>query len=284
MDSHGPIVDVAWLGSRLGDPDLVVVDCRWRLGEPGAGERLYREGHIPGAAFLDVDHELSAPGADAATGGRHPLPDARDFQDAARRAGVAAGGQVVACDDAGEGGAARLWWLLRHFGHDRVAILDGGVAAWRAAGGRLEAGSEEPPRGDFRARPREDDVASLEEVRQRSSGGDGSLVLVDARSPERYRGEEEPVDPVAGHIPGAANLPLASLTEDGRFRPRDELQARLTRAGATPGADIVAYCGSGVSATVVIAAAAAAGIDGVRLYPGSWSEWCRLDLPVATGA
>ncbi len=279
MDSSGPLVDVAWLRSRLSEPDLVVVDCRWRLGDPGAGERLYEEGHIPGASFLDVDRDLAAAPGDARAG-RHPLPRAADFERAARRAGIGRGTMIVACDEAGEGGATRLWWLLRHFGHDRAAILDGGVAAWREAGGPLDAGASSPSPGDFHAHPRNDDVAPLDEVRDRALGGDESLVLVDARTAERYRGDTEPIDPVAGHIPGAGNLPFGSLLDDGGgFRPRDELQERLTRAGVTPGADVVAYCGSGVSASVLIAAAEAAGIDGVRLYPGSWSEWCRHGLP-----
>jgi thiosulfate/3-mercaptopyruvate sulfurtransferase len=278
-----PLVDVAWLSVRLGDPDLVVVDCRWRLGEPGAGERLYRDGHVPGAAFLDVDLDLSGDPGDDALYGRHPLPTARDFERAARRAGIATGTTVVAYDEAGEGGASRLWWLLRHFGHPRAAILDGGLRAWRAAAEPLEAGqaAASPGSGDFRARPREDDTAPLEEVRERALAGDAALVLVDARAPERYRGEAEPVDPVAGHIPAAANVPFADLLEDGRFRSRDELQERLSAAGVVPGADIVAYCGSGVTASVLIAAAEAAGVDGTRLYPGSWSEWCRQGLPPA---
>jgi thiosulfate/3-mercaptopyruvate sulfurtransferase len=279
MDSFGPLVDVAWLRARIGEPDLVVVDCRWKLGEPGAGERLYEGGHIPGASFLDVDRDLAAAPGDGRRG-RHPLPPVRDFERAARSAGVGADTTVVACDEAGEGGAARLWWLLRHFGHDRAAILDGGVAAWRAAGQPLEPGRATPPRGDFRARPREDDVAPLDEVRERALAGDASLVLVDARAVARFRGDTEPIDPVAGHIPGAGNVPFRSLLDDGGgFLPADELQDRLTGAGVVPGADVVAYCGSGVSATVLIAAADAAGIPGVRLYPGSWSEWCRVGLP-----
>jgi thiosulfate/3-mercaptopyruvate sulfurtransferase len=282
MDSFGPLVDVAWLRARLGDPDLVVVDCRWVLGTPGAGERLYEQGHVPGAAFLDVDGDLSAPAGDAGRG-RHPLPDGRDFQAAARRSGISGDTRVVAYDEAGEGGAARLWWLLRHFGHDGAAILDGGAVAWREAGGPLESGHAQPGAGDFKARPRDDDVAPLGEVRERALAGDPSLVLIDARTPERYRGEREPVDPVAGHIPGAANLPFGSLAAGGRFGDRDELQERLTAAGATQGADVVAYCGSGVTAAVVVAAAEAAGIGGIRLYAGSWSEWCRLGLPAETG-
>ena len=271
MDTPGPLVDVPWLRARIDDPDTVIVDCRWKLGEPGAGEPLYQAGHIPGAAFLDVDRDLAAP---PGAGGRHPLPDPEAFERAARAAGIRNDARVVAYDEAGEAGAARLWWLLRHFGHRDALLLDGGLAAWRAAGEPLEAGRSTPPPGDFNARPRTDDVATADEVRERALAGDPSLVLVDARAPDRYRGEREPIDPVAGHIPGAANVPFASLVREGRFLDPAELRERLAEAGATPGADVVAYCGSGVSATVVVAAAAAAGLTGVRLYPGSWSEWC----------
>src|SRR3954471_21457850 len=184
-----PLVDVERVRARVDDPDVVVVDCRWKLGDPGAGERLYREGHVPGAAFLAVERDLSADPGDGARHGRHPLPAVRDFEHAARRAGIGGGTTVVAYDEAGEGGAARLWWLLRHFGHDPAAILDGGLRAWRASGGPLEAGQAGTSPGDFRARPREDDVAPLAEVRERALAGDPSLVLVDARAPERYRGD-----------------------------------------------------------------------------------------------
>jgi thiosulfate/3-mercaptopyruvate sulfurtransferase len=268
----GPLVDAEALRSLLGEPGTVVVDCRWKLGDPGAGEPLYADGHIPGATFLDVDRDLAAPPGER---GRHPLPEADAFERAARRAGIGTDSQVVACDEAGEGGAARLWWLLRHFGHERVAILDGGLAAWRAAGGPLEPGRVDPPAGDFTAHPRTDDVATLADLRERALAGDASLTLVDARAPERYRGEHEPVDAVAGHIPGAANVPFGALAPGGRFLAPADLRERLAAAGIEPGADAVAYCGSGITAAVVIAAAAAAGIDDVRLYPGSWSEWCR---------
>jgi thiosulfate/3-mercaptopyruvate sulfurtransferase len=275
-----PLIDVDELRARIGATDTVVVDCRWKLGQPGAGEPLYVEGHIPGASFLDVDRDLAAPPGDR---GRHPLPEPDAFERAARRAGVRADALVVAYDEAGEGGAARLWWLLRHFGHERVAILDGGLAAWRAAGGPLEPGRVDPPAGDFIARPRTDDVAPLGEVRERALAGDPSLTLIDARAPERYRGEHEPVDPVAGHIPGAANVPFGALAPAGRFLPPDELRERLAAAGVEPGTDAVAYCGSGITASVLIAAATVAGVDGVRLYPGSWSEWCRA-VPGNDGA
>jgi thiosulfate/3-mercaptopyruvate sulfurtransferase len=172
---------------------------------------------------------------------------------------------VVAYDEAGEGGAARLWWLLRHFGHDAAAVLDGGLKAWRDEGGALEAGDGAPtPRADFVVRPRTDDVATLDELRA------GPPRLLDARAPERFRGEVEPVDAVAGHIPGAANVPYAEIVPQGRFLPPEELRARL---GDEP---FVAYCGSGVTACNLLVAAELAGVP-ARLYPGSWSEWSRTE-------
>lgn len=265
----GPLLAASWLRERLGDPEVRVVDCRFRLGEPGAGERLWREGHIPGAAFMDLDRELAS---QAGERGRHPLPHPDAFQAAARRAGIGPDTLVVAYDEAAEGGAARLWWLLRHFGHDRVAVLDGGLRGWRAEGGPLEADAEHPPSGAFVARAREGDTAEAEAL-------SGSLLL-DARAPERYRGDLEPIDPVAGHIPGAANLPFAELAPDGRFLAPGELRARFEAAGAEPGRELVAYCGSGVSACVLLLAAELAGLEPARLYPGSWSEWSGRGLPV----
>ncbi len=264
----GPLVSSGWLHDRLDDRGVRVVDCRFKLGEPGAGRELWRAGHIPGAAFMDVDSELaSAPGER----GRHPLPDAESFQAAARRAGIAPDSLVVAYDEAAEGGAARLWWLLRHFGHEQVAVLDGGLRGWRAEGSPLEAGPTEPATGAFIARPGEGDVREAEEL--------AGLLLLDARAPERYRGEVEPIDPVAGHIPGAANLPFAELAPDGRFLPPEDLRARFEAAGAAPGRELVAYCGSGVTACVLLLAAEVAGLEPGRLYPGSWSEWSCRGLP-----
>jgi thiosulfate/3-mercaptopyruvate sulfurtransferase len=259
----GPLVDGDWLAEHL--YEVRVVDCRWRLGQPGQGERDWEAGHIPGAAFLDVDGDLSSkPGAR----GRHPLPSPASFEASARRAGIFAGTPVVAYDEAGDGGAARLWWLLRHHGHEEVAVLDGGLAAWRAAGLPLRAGREEIPAGDFEAHPLEDDTVSADDIQRES------FTLLDARAPARYAGLEEPIDPVAGHIPGALNTPFAELAPGGRYLPAAELAARI------PGGELVAYCGSGVTACTVVLAAALAGRD-ARLYPGSWSEWCARGLPAA---
>ncbi len=287
--SFGPLVDAGWLREHLGDGGLAVVDCRFVLGRPGAGEAAWLEGHIPGAAMLDVDRDLAAaPGLR----GRHPLPSAEAFEAAARGAGVGADSRVVAYDEAGEGGAARLWWLLRHFGHDTAAVLDGGLNAWREAGGELRGGREEPDAGDFAARPREGDTVSLDEVAasaEAAGGADGeagggeaggggavpSLLLFDARAPERFRGEVEPVDPVAGHIPGARNVPAAIVAPGGRFRAPEELREQL---GTEP---FVAYCGSGVTACTLVLAGEIAGVS-AKLYPGSWSEWVASGRPPAS--
>ena len=292
----GPLVTASWLREHLGEPGLRVVDCRYRLGEPGAGERLYLEGHIPGAAYLDVDRDLASPPGDR---GRHPLPDAVAFEAAVRRAGIGEETLVVAYDEAAEGGAARLWWLLCHFGHDNVTVLDGGLRGWRDDDGVLRPGAEEIEPGDFCAKPPADGPPTAEELAAAAGaaatrataagaaaarrGSPGSPVLVDARVPERYRGEVEPMDPVAGHIPGAVNLPFMELAPGGRFLPPEELRARFEAVGVRSGGDAVAYCGSGITATVLVLAAEVAGVGPARLYPGSWSEWARRGLPVARG-
>jgi thiosulfate/3-mercaptopyruvate sulfurtransferase len=252
----------------------VVVDCRYVLGQPGAGRPKWLEGHIPGAAFLDVDRDLAAEPGER---GRHPLPAAADFEAAARRAGIESTSRVVAYDEAGEGGAARLWWLLRHFGHDDAAVLNGGLSAWREEGGPLEAGGEDAgPRHQsakhpFTAKQREDDTVTADELSAGAARDEPSAAgprLLDARAPERYRGETEPIDPVAGHIPGAVNVFFAEIAPHGRFLPPAELKTRL---GKEP---FVAYCGSGITACTLVLAGELAGVEG-RLYPGSWSEWCR---------
>jgi thiosulfate/3-mercaptopyruvate sulfurtransferase len=236
------------------------VDCRWELGSPEKGRELYLAGHVPGASFLDVERELSAP--PSTPGGRHPLPAAEDFARAAGAAGIGAGVFVVAYDQGMNGGAARLWWLLRHFGHDDVAVLDGGTGAWL---GPLRAGEEEIEAKEFTARPRSGDTIEAEELENRL--GDERLTIVDARLPERYRGEVEPIDPVAGRIPGAVNAPYPQ-----------ELPPELAEAR-----ELVAYCGSGITAAVVLLRLAQAGRDDAKLYPGSWSDWSGRGLPAETG-
>jgi thiosulfate/3-mercaptopyruvate sulfurtransferase len=274
-----PLVEPGWLRERLDEPGLQVVDCRFKLGDPGAGERLWLDGHIPGASYLDLDRDLSGEPGER---GRHPLPEAATFEAAACRAGISADTLVVAYDEAAEGGAARLWWLLRHFGHDEVTVLNGGLAGWRAEGGPLERGQVLHSSTGARMQDLTPFTAGpfapieLEEIQ----GGGGPLLL-DARVPERYRGETEPIDAVAGHIPGAHNLPMSELAPGGRFLEPDQLRARFDAAGASSAAELGAYCGSGVAACVVVLASELAGIGQARLYPGSWSEWSRRGLPVA---
>lgn len=233
-----------------------LVDCRWELGTPERGRELYLAGHVPGAAFLDVEtdlSDLSVPGA-----GRHPLPSAERFAAAASRAGIEDGVFVVAYGNMGS--AERLWWLLRHFGHDDCAVIVGGIEAWA---GPLRAGEEEIEAADFVARERTDDVAAAEQVARRLA--DRSLVLVDARTPNRWRGEENPIDDPPGRIPGALNAPW------------NEEQPE-----SFPEGELVAYCGSGITACVVLHRAALRGRDG-KLYPGGWSEWSQRSLPIERG-
>ena len=265
LPPSAPLVDAAWLAARLGEPGLHVVDCRWVLGQPEAGRALYAQGHIPGAAFMDLATDLSGPGFDGPNGrGRHPLPSPDAFAAAARRAGITRDGTVIAYDQDMSGGAARLWWLLRHIGKRKVAVLDGGLSAWP---GDLDAGVPSIAPGDLDviASPT-DDLADHDAVLAATEAN--VALVVDARAPERFRGEHEPVDPVAGHVPGARSAPSSAPLPDWLLDdPRP----------------VVAYCGSGVSACVTLLRLAAAGKDDARLYPGSWSDWAARGLPVATG-
>jgi thiosulfate/3-mercaptopyruvate sulfurtransferase len=234
------------------------VDCRYELGDPGGGRELYLEGHVPGASFLSVEDDLSDMSR-APEAGRHPLPAAESFAAAASLAGIGPDVFVVAYDQGMTGGAARLWWLLRHFGHDDVAVLNGGLGAWK---GPLRSGEEKIVPQMFVPRPRADDTIEAEELLARLD--DRRLIVVDARVPERFRGDVETLDPVAGHIPGAANLPY---TEAG------SISEEVLRAE-----EIAVYCGSGVTACVDLLALHEAGRPDARLYAGSWSEWSRRGL------
>ena len=268
-----PLITVEDLDDR---PTQTVLDVRWQL-SAGAQPDLYAAGHIPGAVFVDLDRDLAAP---PGSGGRHPLPAAEDFQRAMRAAGVRAERPVVVYDDASGLPAARAWWLLRYFGHPQVALLDGGLGAWLAAGRELAEGDETPEHpGDFAARP---GAMPLIDARQAGELA-GAGVLLDARAPERYRGETEPMDPVAGHIRGARNWPMSrSLDADGRFLPVRELTEALP--DLTDGVAVGAYCGSGITAAHTVLALELAGVSDVALYPGSWSEWVAdPERPVATG-
>jgi thiosulfate/3-mercaptopyruvate sulfurtransferase len=260
------LLDCHELAARLATDDPpIVLDVRWTLGGP-PGVTDFRTAHVPGAHFVDLDRELSAPPGP----GRHPVPDAASFAEAMRRHGVSRSRQVVAYDAATSTSAARAWWLLRYFGHPNVALLDGGFAAWMAEGLTVEEGGDrDPVPGDFEAAP--GGMPLLDAAGAAAMARTG--VLVDARAPERFRGETEPVDAVAGHIPGARNIP-AQRTEnpDGTFLTPDMLRTRYSEAGIPPGQAVAVYCGSGVVATEGVFALGLAGID-AALYAGSWSEW-----------
>lgn len=256
----------------------LVLDVRWTLA--GADRPGHAAGHLPGAVFCDLDADLASPPGD---GGRHPLPSAGAMTATLRRLGVAPGRAVVVYDAGAGAAAARAWWCLRWAGHADVRVLDGGLAAWREAGGPLEAGEVDPvPHPGAVARLGGMAVATVDDVVAGRAG-----TLLDARAAERYRGEVEPVDPVAGHIPGAVSCPTTLLQHaDGRYRPAPELRALLAGLLGSSGTDgpVTAYCGSGVTASQVVLAAHDAGLE-IALYPGSWSHWVRDPArPVATGS
>ena len=269
-----PLVPAAELAGLL--DSVTVLDVRYRMGGPGGLEE-YAAGHVPGAAYVDLDADLAdAPGPR----GRHPLPAVETFEAAMRRVGVDGDRPVVVYDDWQGRAAARCWWLLRFHGHRDVRVLDGGWAAWLAAGGEAETGTVRVAPGSFTARPGRARVIEADGVLAFAA----SHTLVDARAPERFRGEVEPVDPVAGHVPGAVNVPTeANLRADGTFRSPAELRD-VYAAVMRDGGEVAAYCGSGVTAAHDVLALAVAGID-AALYPGSWSEWVAdPSRPVATGA
>jgi thiosulfate/3-mercaptopyruvate sulfurtransferase len=281
--SAGVLVSVDALEAALGAGDLVLVDCRFSLADPGAGERAWREAHLPGAVYAHLDRDLSDHRKPSALG-RHPLPDAADFRALLGRFGITPGTRVVAYD-AGDGAmaAARFWWLARLIGHRHVAVLDGGLAAWVARGLPLDTAA--PVRDAIRYEGEFDErqLVGSDEIIARLGATPGWLV--DARAGERFRGEVEPLDPVAGHIPGAVNRPYTANLADGRFKPADVLAAefRALLAGRAP-EDVVLSCGSGVTACHHALAMAHAGLPGARIYAPSWSGWVSdRSRPVATG-
>jgi len=296
-DTAATLIAVDELAALLtADHPPTLLDVRWRLGGP-PGRELYQAGHIPGAVFVDLDHDLAGP---PGAGGRHPLPSADDFESAMRHAGVHDDHLVVVYDDADSTAAARAWWLLRYFGHPAVRVLDGGFRAWTAAGHAAEPGASGPagspgstesrgtpdiapapgaPLGDFTASPGQLPLLDADGAAALARTG----LLLDARAGERYRGETEHVDPVAGHIPGAVSAPTAeNVNADGTFRPAADLAARFRGLGATP-ENVGVYCGSGVTAAHEALALALAGLP-AALYVGSWSNWITDPTrPIATG-
>ena len=272
------LIDAAGLNARMASGQrTVVLDVRWKLGDPD-GRSRYLEEHIPGAVYVDLPSELADP-ADPGRG-RHPLPSTARFQEAARSWGISDGDTVVAYDDAGSTSAARVWWMLRNAGVRTVHLLDGGLAAWRAAGLPVEGGAVEPEAGNVTLTDDGMPVTDADGAASWAAGG----VLLDARAAERYRGDVEPVDPRAGHIPGAVSAPTtANLDDDGRFLPAEELRKRFAGLGVDTATPTAVYCGSGVTASHEIAALEIAGFA-ATLFPGSFSEWSNdAARPVATG-
>ena len=279
--NYDTLIDVAAVHAHLDDPRWVVMDCRFNLMDTEAGRRAYRERHLPGARYAHLDEDLSSP--ITPTTGRHPLPDPAQLARTLGDWGIGPETQVVAYDDMGGMlAAARLWWLLLWLGHKMVAVLDGGFPAWQRAGLPLTAELSTVQPTLFNGHP--DDRLWLTTAQVLALPAEH--VLLDARTAARFRGEMEPIDPVAGHMPGALNLPTeGNLTVDGHFLPRAELRARFAaRLGDRPPTTVVHSCGSGVTACHNLLAMEAAGLPGARLYAGSWSEWIRdPSRPIATG-
>jgi thiosulfate/3-mercaptopyruvate sulfurtransferase len=281
-----PFIDVPTLRTMLdSDRPPVVLGARWRYLGP-SGDELFAQGHIPGSVYLDLDDDMSS---DPGPGGRHPLPDPAEFAAAVRRAGVTLDRPVVVSDRGDGTIAARLWWLLRHHGHDDVSVLDGGFTAWVADGGDVEIGPIHAPYDD--GGPETDhpftaDVARLPVIdAEGAAAAARSGVLLDARAPARYAGEVEPLDSVAGHIPGAFNAPTSmSVGSDMRLRDRDKVARGFANLGVTPGVEVAAYCGSGVTAAHTVLVLHHLGIE-AALFPGSWSQWITdPERPIAVGS
>ncbi|MGV7325951.1 sulfurtransferase [Mycobacterium kansasii] len=283
MDARDQVlITVAELASRIRSAEPVtLLDVRWRLDEPD-GHSAYLRSHLPGAVYVSLEDELSD--HTVVGHGRHPLPSGRSLQAAARRWGIQRDGLVVAYDDWNRAGSARAWWVLTAAGVDNVRILDGGLDAWRSAEEPLETGPVTPPAGNVLVR-HDDLAAGRRPTLTAQQCGSGAVPLLDTRAPERFRGDVEPVDPVAGHIPGATNLPSAAVLDcDGMFLDQDALTRLLSGRGIDPDGPVGAYCGSGITASVTVAALAAMGRE-AALYPGSWSEWSSDPTrPVARGA
>lgn len=275
------LVSPADLAAHLDDPSWVIADCRYDLADPEAGERAYRDAHIAGALFMHIDRDLS--GRKTGSNGRHPLPQLDDVVATFSRAGIDPTKQVVAYDQSNGMWASRLWWMLQWLGHRAAAVLDGGVDRWIAEGHLLTAELRDIRPATF-VFQRTSPIATAQEVAAHLD--DGTLSVIDARAPERYRGDVEPIDPVAGRIPGALNRPYsANLDAQGKFKPAQLLRAEFETLldGASP-ASVVHQCGSGVTACHNVLAMSVAGLPGSRLYPGSWSEWIADPArPIARG-
>ena len=273
------------LARQLSDPALVLVDCRHNLSDVDAGQRAYGASHLPGARFMHMDRDLS--GERTGGNGRHPLPDVAALSGSLSRAGIDASKQVVAYDQNNGMWASRLWWLLHWLGHDAAAVLDGGIDKWIAEGRPITADRPSVQSARFVAMTPRPVISSADILRGLSNHSSNPLTIIDARAPERFRGDIEPLDPVAGHIPGAINRPYgANLTPQQTFKPAELLRAEFdAQLGGAPLSSVVHQCGSGVTACHNMLAMAVAGLPGSRLYPGSWSEWVADPTrPVARGS
>lgn len=280
--SFTTLITPSELMARLAEPDWIVVDCRFDLARPQAGRLQYRAAHIPGARYAHLDEDLSSPVTPST--GRHPLPRPEDFARRLGGWGISERSQVIAYDDSGGAIAARLWWMLRWVGHDAVAVLDGGLTAWLAAG--LPVQQDEPLVAPATFTPRVRAEQSLTADALLVELANRSALLVDARSADRFAGQNETIDPVAGHVPGARNHPfMSNLDADRRFLPANVLRERWSGTlRGTPAEQVVTMCGSGVTACHDLLALQVAGFEGARLYPGSWSEWIRDPRrPTVTG-
>lgn len=283
MNDNEILIAPDTLAPRLGEPGLRIVDCRFSLLDPEAGRRAYEAGHIPGSVYADMDRDLAGPVVPES--GRHPLPEPSVLCETFSRMGIDSDTTVVAYDDNSGGVAARAWWLLRWMGHENAMLLDGGMQAWRQQALPVEAGNISVVRKQFAGTPRQDLVLETSQI---ASGGvsGAPYALVDARSEVRFRGDEEPIDRVAGHVPGAVNLPFeANVDENGRWRAAGDVEERLEAIlGDDRSRPWAAMCGSGVTACHLVLAALMCGYREPRVYVGSWSEWIRNpDRAVATG-
>ncbi|MEG3906201.1 sulfurtransferase [Microcoleus sp. B4-C5] len=274
MTDNTLIVSPEWLATNTDNPQVVIIDCRFSLADHELGQKQYQESHIPGAFYLDLNRDLAS--AVGKHGGRHPLPNIEELADKLSAIGINSPETlVVAYDDSRLAFAARLWWLLRYMGHSKVALLDGGFSGWKAAGYPVTNILPEPREGKFVAHLQQDLAVDIEAVKERKDLP--GKVLVDSRESERYEGLREPIDPIAGHIPGAVNYPWQGVTDEtGKVRSASEQKQRWTELEKAE--EIIVYCGSGVTACVNLLSLEIAGIPDAKLYVGSWSDWCSYQL------
>ena len=272
------VISVQNLKDRLDEPNLVIVDTRFNLQDPNEGHDLFKDAHIPGAVYFDLDKDLSAPPREH--GGRHPLPEIDGLVRKLELSGIGDNTTVVVYDDTMNIFAGRMWWLLKYLGHDNVKVLDGGLSAWQEAGFELSAKLPNYEGATFTPRPNPEMVVDIEEVKRKLD--DPNTVLIDSRGAERYRGDNEPMDKKAGHIPSARNMPFAGNYENGKLKDEEVLKERFS--GVDDAEEVIVYCGSGVSAANNLLALEEVGVENAKLYVGSWSDWSSYeDTPVETG-